>query len=124
MAAFNGRTFHSYAAPPLQKLNIMYITEWKKHLSTFEQYLRTEIPLTKISSLPVKERYLNIIKLFCSDPVDQKGTSAACSKTRAQLVVRAVRKNFSLEEEAVSSPRVAERSHQPSFPRDFCRLEK
>lgn len=62
--------------------------------------------------------YLNAATQLSYRPANNRGGLAACAKTRAQGVDRAVEKRFSLGEEVAPPTRAAEKVPHPAFQRN------
>lgn len=95
----------------------------EKHPLNFGELLRTKIPQTKISSLPVRKRNLNTASTVPYDPADEQRILAARVKGRAQRSLRAAQMHFSLGKEVVLSALAAEKRPPPSTLMDSSRLE-
>lgn len=64
------------------------------------------------------------MNLFSYNVADKRRTLAARTKSRAQHVVRAVKKHFRLKEEWSTPAQAVDKSSPPSTPRDPLRLPK
>lgn len=121
---FNGRAIYSYAASVLQELRSSDNTGCEKHELNFDAYPLSEIPQTKTFSLVMKKMYLNKMRIFLYETACKKMILAARGKARAQCTVRAVKKQFSLEERVAPPARVAGKIPPPFTPRRSRRLGK
>lgn len=90
-------------APLIGKsLKICIALRMKSVSLLFEEFLFTETPQIKSSSLPVKKIYLNRRSLFSFDVADYKGLSTPRTIASSQRVVQLVTKQFALGEKKAS----------------------
>lgn len=121
---FSGRALYLYAAVLVQELRSVQSLARRKYLLSLGNFPLIETSQTKVFSLPVRKTYLSTMRLSSYDPTDKTGALAAGAQGRAQRIIRALKKQFSLGEGVVPSAWAAEKSLRPSTLRDFHRLEK
>lgn len=116
-ATFNDHIVYSYAPLLFQELRGTHSPACRKHSMSSNAFLRTQISQIKTSSLPLKKVYLNAVSHFFFHPASTKRALAACAKSRAPRLLRAVKRTLSLGKGVVPAVRAAEKNPSPFTPK-------